>query len=220
MGDMNIEQARFNMIEQQIRPWEVLDQRVLDLLSRIPREDFVPAHYRNLAFSDMNIPLAQNQVMMSPKVEARTLQALAIAPEDTVLEVGTGSSYMTALLASLAKHVYSVEIIPELKLEVEKKLAAHNILNVTIEEGDASRGWDRHGPYDVIAITGSLPLMPDGFQQSLRIKGRLFAIVGDPPVMNALLITRVGESDYSTEYLFETELPALINAPEPERFVL
>jgi len=220
MNAMNYEQARFNMIEQQIRPWDVLDQRVLDLIARVPREDFVPENCRGIAFTDMNTPLGRNEVMMAPKLEARMIQALDVRPSDKALEVGTGSGYVTALLANLARHVYSVDIIPEFKTEAQKKLAEHSLSNVTLEVGDAACGWDRHGPYDVIAITGSMPMLPESFQQSLSIGGRLFAIVGDSPVMEAVLITRVGEDEWSKESLFETDLPPLMNAPEPQRFVL
>jgi len=195
MSEMNLEQARFNMIEQQIRPWEVLDQRVLDLLSTVPREDFVPEAYRKLAFTDMNIPLGEGQVMMSPKVEARILQALNVQDDETVLEVGTGSGYVTALLANLAKQVFSVDINPEMTRQAGEKLAAHDITNVTLETGDAARGWDAHAPYDVIVVTGSLPLLPDAFKQALKVDGRLLAIVGDSPIMGVLLITRVGETE-------------------------
>ena len=207
------------MIEQQIRPWEVLDQRVLDLLSTVPREDFVPPSYRNLAFADINIPLGENQVMMSPKVEARILQALNLKENESVLEVGTGSGYVTALLASLAKQVISVDINPEMTRQAGEKLTAHGFKNVTLETGDAARGWG-HTPYDVIVITGSLPLLPDEFKHALKVGGRLLAIVGDPPAMGVVLITRVGESEWAEEILFETDLPALINAPQPERFSL
>ena len=220
MNGMNIEQARHNMIEQQIRPWEVLDQQVLDLLTRVPREEFVPAQYRNQAFTDMNIPLGHDQVMMSPKVEARMLQALQIQPDDSVLEVGTGSGYVTALLANLAGHVYSVDIHSDFTSAAQQKLDAHHISNVSLETGDAAAGWDKHAPYDVILITGSLPLLPKSYLQALKPGGRLFAIVGDPPTMDVMLITRVADNDWSKEYLFESELPVLENAPQPERFVL
>ena len=220
MSEMNLDQARHNMIEQQIRPWEVLDQRVLNLLSTVPREDFVPSAYRNLAFADTNIPLGEGQVMMSPKVEARILQALNPQDNETVLEIGTGSGFVTALLAKLAKQVVSVDINPEMTRQAGEKLAAHGISNVTLETGDAARGWDTHTPYDVIVITGSLPLLPDNFKQALTIGGRLLAIVGDSPAMEVLLITRVGETEWAEEGLFETDLPALINAPQPERFSL
>lgn len=220
MSEMNLDIARLNMIEQQIRPWEVLDQRVLDLLSTVPREDFVPPSYRNLAFADMNIPLGENQVMMSPKVEARILQALNLQGDESVLEVGTGCGYVTALLASLAKQVISVDINPEMTRQAGEKLAAHGFDNITLETGDAAQGWDTHAPYDVIVITGSLPLLSDSFKQALKVDGRLLAIVGDSPAMSVLLITRVGESEWAEETLFETDLPALINAPQPERFSL
>lgn len=214
----DLEQARFNMIEQQIRPWEVLDPRVLELMAEVPREDFVPARYRKLAYADMPVPLGDDQVMMPPKMAARILQALEIRPDETVLEVGTGTGYFTALLARLAKQVYSVDINPQMTRQAAEKLAAHGITNVTLETGDAARGWAQHAPYDVIVITGSLPVLPESFQQSLNIGGRLAAIVGDPPTMEVLLITRVGEDEYARESLFETELPPLINAPQPERF--
>lgn len=220
MSDMNLENARHNMIEQQIRPWEVLDQRVLDLLNEIPRENFVPARYLKLAYADTTIPLSDDQVMMPPRVEARILQALNIQADETVLEVGTGSGYVTALLASLAEHVYSVDINTEMTRTAGEKLADHGIINVTLETGDAARGWDAHAPYDVIVLTGSLPLLPENFKQALTVGGRLLAIVGDAPAMDVVLITRVGESEWTQETLFETDLPPLINAPEPERFSL
>ncbi|HLQ24557.1 MAG TPA: protein-L-isoaspartate O-methyltransferase [Acidiferrobacterales bacterium] len=219
MSEMNFEVARFNMVEQQIRTWEVLDPRVLELVGRMPREDFVPPVYRKLAFADMNIPLGHGQVMMPPKVEARMLQELEISPEDKILEVGTGSGYMTALLASFGAHLYSVEIIPEFSTQAAAKLAALHINNVTLEVGDAARGWDRHPPYDVIAITGSLPTLPDSFRNSLKVGGRLFAIVGQSPIMEAKLIRRVDEVSWSEASLFETALPPLQNALEPGKFV-
>ena len=219
MSEMNFEVARFNMVEQQIRTWEVLDPRVLELVGRMPREDFVPPVYRKLAFADMNIPLGHGQVMMPPKVEARMLQELEISPEDKILEVGTGSGYMTALLASFGAHVYSVEIVPEFSTQAAAKLAALHIDNVTLEVGDAARGWDRHPPYDVIAITGSLPILPDSFRDSLKVGGRLFAIVGQSPVMEAKLIRRVDEGSWSEASLFETALPPLWNVLEPSKFV-
>lgn len=220
MTEMNFEQARFNMIEQQIRPWDVLDQRVLDLLAVVPREDFVPPQYRNLALVDMNLPLGHGQAMMSPKLEARVLQALDIQPSETVLEVGTGSGYLTALLAKLAKQVYSIEIIPEFIKSAQVKLADHGIANISLEEGDAAHGWSLDAPYDVTVITGSLCLLSDTFKQSMNIGGRLFAIIGDSPSMEATLITRIGVYEWAEECLFETDLPALQNASQPNRFTL
>jgi protein-L-isoaspartate(D-aspartate) O-methyltransferase len=219
----NIEKARFNMIQQQIRPAEVLDQRVLDTINRIPREDFVPAAFRELAFADTNIPLSRTRepgkLMMKPIMEARLLQALNVQPGDKILEVGTGSGYFTALLATLGGHVHSVEIDAELLGQAQAKLAAHNITNVSLLEGDAAQGWSQNNPYDVIAITGSLPILPDSFKQALNIGGRLVAIVGTSPVMEALLIMRIAEDQWATEVLFETDFPSLENALQPEAFV-
>ncbi|HEX6828482.1 MAG TPA: protein-L-isoaspartate O-methyltransferase [Burkholderiales bacterium] len=216
---MNVEQARFNMVEQQIRPWDVLDQGVLDLLFELPREQFVPEQHRELAFADLELPLGHGELMLTPKLEARMLQELAIRPTDRILEVGTGSGYLTALLARRGAHVVSVEIVPELKAYAEKNLKQHHILNVSLELGDASRGWPQHGPYDAIVLTGSTPVLPDAFQASLAPGGRLVVVVGDPPVMTARLVTRVSETSFSSVGLFETCIPALRNAAQPERFV-
>lgn len=217
---MNIEQARFNMIEQQIRTWEVLDQGVLDLLTQVPREEFVPPAFRKLAFADMNVPLAHGQVMMQPKLEARLVQSLDIQPQDTVLEIGTGSGYLTALLAKRARHVYSVDLYADFSAEARPKLSTHGIGNVTLETGDAAQGWAQHGPYDAIAVTGSLPLFSETFQRQLKTGGRLFMIVGSSPAMEALLITRLGKEQWLRESLFETDIPALVNAPQPPAFTL
>lgn len=216
---MNIEQARFNMIEQQIRPWDVLNQQVLDLLTQVKREDFVPQVYRTLAFVDMEIPLGHNEVMMSPKLEARILQELAIKKSDVILEVGTGSGYLTALLAELGQHVHSVDIVPEFKTQASAKLQANGITNASLEVGDAAKGWSRHGKYDVIVITGSTPVLPEAFMHDLNIGGRLFAITGDAPAMTAQLITCVAAGAYNTVTLFETNVQPLKNAVQPERFV-
>ena len=219
---MELERARFNMIEQQIRPWDVLDQKVLDLLARIPREDFVPEDYRRLAYADIAVPIGEGEVMMHPKLEGRMLQALDLHPTDVVLEIGTGSGYVTALLAAATHHVYSVEIHPSLQAQAAARLAARGVENVTLEVGDAARGWDLHDlRYDVIVLTGSTPVLPDAFPAMLNRGGRLFAVVGESPVMEAVLIRREGEHghDLSREPLFETELPPLRNAPRPRRFV-
>jgi protein-L-isoaspartate(D-aspartate) O-methyltransferase len=216
---MNLEIARQNMLEQQIRPWEVLDGRVLDLLGRSPREDYVPEKYRLLAFADLNLPLGRGQVMMSPKLEARLLQELELDPKDAVLEIGTGSGYMTSLLASLGRHVYSVEIFPEFSTRAASMLAQHGIENVTLEVGDGAQGWDRHGPYDAILVTGSMPLLPDTLRDSLAPGGRIIAIVGQSPAMEAKLIRRMHPDGWSEASLFETDLPPLINAKAPSKFV-
>ncbi|MCX7628059.1 MAG: protein-L-isoaspartate O-methyltransferase [Methylophilaceae bacterium] len=214
---MDIEQARFNMIEQQIRPWEVLDATVLDLLYKVPREDFVPPAYRGLAFADLEIPLGHGQTMWPPKLEARALQALSLKETDAVLEIGTGSGYMTALLASVAHHVYSVEIFQEFSHAAAHKLATHGISNVTLEVGDGARSWDA-GSYDAIILTGSVPLHPLDFEAQLKPGGRLLAVVGEEPVMQAILTTCVTPGVYRRTSLFETCIPPLINAPQPEHF--
>ncbi|MEN9848581.1 MAG: hypothetical protein RL368_1321 [Pseudomonadota bacterium] len=220
MSQMNVAQARFNMIQQQIRPWEVLDERVLDLMQGLPRENFVPATYQNLAFADISIALAHDQSMMAPKVEGRLLQLLQVKPTDTVLEIGTGSGFMTALLAKCAKQVYTVDIYEDFVKSAQSKLAALNLNNVQFGTGDAIEGWKALPRYDVIAITGSVPVLKNHFQEQLNIGGRLFVVVGEDPVMEALLITRTSEQQWTTESLFETSLPALIGAPTPNRFAL
>ena len=215
----DIERARFNMVEQQVRTWEVLDQRVLDLLLRLHREEYVPPQYRALAFADMEIPLGHGEVMLAPKMEARMLQELTLLPSDKILEVGTGSGYMTALLASLGSHVYSVDIFPEFTQAAGARLAARGVANVTLDTGDAARGWSRHAPYDAIVLTGSVPVLLDAFQQDLLPGGRLIAVVGEPPVMEARLITCVTAGAFRSTGLFETCIAALRNAPQPEKFV-
>jgi protein-L-isoaspartate(D-aspartate) O-methyltransferase len=220
---MDVERARYNMVEQQIRTWEVLDQQVLDLLFTVRREDFVPPQYRSLAFVDMEIPLTDNahsgERMLAPKLEARMVQELAIKPTDRILEIGTGSGYLTALLAKRGAHVTSVEINLALSAAAAARLAAHGITNVTLEVGDGARGWSKQAPYDVIVLTGSEPVLAEEFQRSLNPGGRLLAVVGEAPVMEALLTTYTGEGAVATVALFETCIPALKNAPQPERFV-
>ncbi|MGB8436321.1 MAG: protein-L-isoaspartate O-methyltransferase [Burkholderiales bacterium] len=216
---MDWERVRFNMVEQQIRPWEVLDQDVLDSLYVVRREEFVPEAHRALAFSDLEIPLGDGEVMMQPKVEARILQEVAVKANDKVLEIGTGSGYLTALLAHRARHVVSVEINPRLKAIGEANLRAAGVKNTTLELGDGARGWTGHAPYDVIVLTGSTPLLPETFLQQLMVGGRLFAVVGDPPVMKARLVTCVEDGSYNSIDIFETDLAPLKNALQPERFV-
>ena len=206
---MNIEQARFNMIEQQIRPWEVLDPQVLDLLFVVKREDFVPPAYRNLAFADMEIPIGSGQVMLAPRVEARLMQELAIKNTDKVLEIGTGSGYMAALLAARADHVVTVESRPEIADFARQNLERAGVANVTIEIGDGANGWSQRGPYDAIVVSGALPSLPDALLKQLRLGGRLAAIVGEAPVMEAQLVTCSAEVVYNTVNLFETVVPKL-----------
>lgn len=217
---MNFQRARFNMVEQQIRTWDVIDQRVLDIIRNTPREDYVPEAFRNLAYADISVPLEEGQNMMPPRVQARLLQALQLKPDDLVLEVGTGSGYLTALLAQLSGRVVSVEISEKLAVRARATLEAHGVKNVVVEVGDAVRGWERSAPYDAIAVTGSLPLMDEQFQRQLKLGGRLFVIVGQAPAMEALLITRMSQDDWASESLFETVVPPLRGAREPDRFVL
>jgi protein-L-isoaspartate(D-aspartate) O-methyltransferase len=218
-SNMELEQARFNMIEQQIRPWDVLDQNVLDLLKQLPRENFVPSAYRELSYADIIIPLDHGQVMMQPKIEARMLQALQIHPTDRILEIGTGSGYVTALLSKAGGHLLSIDIFSDFTKACEKQLNEFGITNVTLETGDAAHGWQSDELFDVIAITGSLPILPSGFQRMLNRGGRMFVVTGETPVMEAILIRRVGEYEWSRECLFETELPMLKNASRPSQFV-
>lgn len=213
----NMEQARFNMVEQQIRPWDVLDMRVLDLLTKVKREHFVPTARQEMAFMDIEIPLGHGVSMWQPKLEARALQALQLRPRDRVLEIGSGSGYLTALLSQLAQHVTSVEIVPELHAFAEKNLAAHHINNLTLVQGDAAQGWP--GSYDAIILTGSVPVLPAAFQNSLKPGGRLFAIVGDAPAMQARLITCAVPGIFEGVTLFETNVAPLQNALQPKRFV-
>ena len=220
MSELNYLQARNNMIEQQIRPWNVVEQRVLDVIGQVPREAFVPKAFRDLAYAEINIDLGHGQVMMTPAVEGRLLQAAKVHADDKVLEIGTGSGYFTALLASMGGHVYSVELIPELRRQAEQHLIEQGIENISLEEGDGAQGWGRYAPYDVIVITGSLPILPESFRKSLAPGGRLVAIVGESPAMEARLVTRSDDGEFSEEYLFNTEIPPLINAPRPDHFLL
>lgn len=213
-----MEQARFNMVEQQIRPWDVLDTGVLDLLKKLKREQFVPPAQRDLAFMDLDIPLGHGAKMWQPKLEARALQALDLQRGDEVLEVGTGSGYLTALLANLAAHVTSVEIVKELSETAARNLVAHHIDNVTLEIGDAANGWGTV-QYDAIVLTGSVPLQPAALLRNLKLGGRMFAVIGDAPAMEACLITRTSAESFSSVALFETSVAPLLNAPQPQRFV-
>jgi len=216
---IDFDQLRFNMIEQQIRPWDVLDQRVLDILASTPREDFVPERYRSsLAFSDLSLPLDHGQVMLPPKVEGRMLQSLNLQPTDSVLEIGTGSGYTTACLARLGGEVLSVDLFQDFFKDAGVKLEKLGIRNVRFAKRDAAAGWSSGERYDVIAVTGSLPVLHRGFHESLNPGGRLFVIVGKPPIMEALLITRVGPEQWAQESLFETSIPPLLHAPEPPAF--
>ena len=215
---MNLEQMRLNMVEQQIRTWEVLDQDVLDLLYIVPREEFVPQPHRALAFSDMEIPIGQGQRMWQPKMEARVLQELGVRKSDRVLEVGTGSGYLTALLSHRAAQVCSVEIDPALAAFGRGNLERHGADNITLETGDAARGWTARAPYDVIVLTGSTPLLPAAAVEQLAPGGRLFAVVGEAPAMSARLVVSSGPNAWHANDLFETVIAPLANAEHPSRF--
>ncbi|MBC7500585.1 MAG: protein-L-isoaspartate O-methyltransferase [Herminiimonas sp.] len=219
---MNIEQARYKMIEQQIRPWDVLDQDVLELLMVVKREAFVPAAYNALAFADAEIPLPGGENMLMPKFEARILQELKIKKHEHVLEIGAGSGYMAALLAYKARQVTTVEIHPELKALAEKNLADYGIFNVDVVLGDGAQGWNDSGkdtgPYDVIVVSGSLPLMQPAFLKQLKVGGRLFVVIGEAPAMTAQIITRMSDVGYDTTKLFETVIKPLHAVLEPSRF--
>jgi protein-L-isoaspartate(D-aspartate) O-methyltransferase len=206
---MNFEQARFNMIEQQIRPWDVLDTSVLALLAVVKREDFVPAAYRNMAFTDVELPLGNGQKMLPPRVEARWMQELQIERHEKVLEIGTGSGYMAALLGHKAQQVFSVEQDEQLAAQARDALRRNGVLNVTVTAGDGTKGLPSEAPFDVILLSGSVPQAPQVLLDQLKIGGRMGVVVGDEPAMTARIITRVGEREFKTEILFETVLPRL-----------
>ena len=215
---MNIEQARFNMIEQQIRPWDVLDTEVLELLHVVKRENFVPVAHKALAFVDTEIPLPGGENMLFPKIEARLLQDVMVKKHESVLEIGTGSGYMAALLAHRARHVTTVEIAPELKTLAEQNLAANGVANVTVELGDGAQGLTNGAPFDVIVVSGSLPELPEALLKQLKVGGRLAVIIGQAPAMKAQLVTRTGEAGYDTRTLFETSVKPLLLAAKPSAF--
>ena len=217
MTRFDYDQARFNMIEQQIRPWDVLDSRVLDLLSAVRREDFVPPAYRMLAFADLELPLPNGFRMWAPKMEARVLQELRVLSSDRVLEIGTGSGYLTALLASEAGDVTSVEIDPATSADARAKLARHGFTNVRVDVGDGARGYGNE-IYDVIVLTASTPLLPERFFEQLSPAGRVFAVVGERPAMRARLVVSEAPGARTATDLFETVIDPLVNAAAPARF--
>jgi len=215
---MNIEQARFNMIEQQIRPWDVLDSSVLELLAIVKREDFVPSAYRALAFVDTEVPLPGGQCMLAPKVEARLLQELAVHKHERVLEIGAGSGFMAALLAHRAQHVTTLESDPELAELARTNLRRAGILNATVVTADGSQGHAAEGPYDAIVLSGSVAEVPTALLAQLKVGGRLAAIVGQLPVMRAVLLERSGEQGVERRVLFDTVAQRLRGFGEPTRF--
>jgi len=215
---MNIEQARFNMIEQQIRTWDVLDPAILDLLFEVKRELFVPAEHRDLAFADLEIPIGHGESMLQPKVEARILQELAVQAHESVYEVGTGTGYLTALLSRRARHVTSAEIHRDLLDRAGANLRAASATNVTLVSGDSARAPLAESAFDVIVLGGSTPILPQAFLDRLTPSGRLFAVVGDPPAMKAVLVRHPVAGAFQHTELFETVLKPLANAAQPPRF--
>jgi protein-L-isoaspartate(D-aspartate) O-methyltransferase len=215
---MNFDQARFNMVEQQVRPWEVLDGRVLELLETTHREDFVPVRYRKMAFTDMAIPLDHDQNMMKPVVEGRLLQALELKSDETVLEIGTGSGFITACLAQLAKRVVTVDIHEQFSADAESKLMEKGINNVEFESGDVMTGWQPEQAHDVLVVTGSVQDIPDHFRGWVNPGGRMFVVCGEAPAMEAKLLTKLNATEWREESLFETDLARLINAEKAPEF--
>ena len=217
---MDFARARFNMIEQQIRPWDVIDQSVLDLMGRAPRDAFVPDAYRRLAYADIAVPIGGGETMLPPRIEGRLLQALRIEPGERVLQIGTGCGFLTWLMAQRAAHVISIERNEALVERARANLAAHGAGNTTVVAGDGRGGWKRDAPYDAIVVGGSVPEPEPAFEAQLAIGGRLFIVVGTAPAMEAMLVHRTGEREWIRESLFETVLPPLAGATAPGRFVL
>ena len=218
--NLDFERARFNMIEQQVRPWEVLDQRVLAVMTDVRREDFVPSRHRRLAFADVELPIGHDEVMMKPILEGRLLQALAVEASDAVLEIGTGSGFVTACLARLGRQVISVEQHADLAERARGRLAATGCTNTAITVADAILGFDPGRRFEVIAVTGAVHTVPQRFRDWLEIGGRMFVVRGASPVQEAVLVTRVAEDRYSEDSLFETDLAYLKHAEPPRSFVL
>ena len=219
---MDFEKARFNMVEQQVRPWDVLDPRVLDVISEIPRENFTPDEYKNLAYVDTRIPLGSYKnhpcTMANPVIDGRILQELNIQDEDLVLEIGTGSGYLTACLARLGRHVDTVDINEELTAMAEKNLHALGINNINLATGDASKGWTQKRNYDVIVISAAMKTIPESYKKLLKPGGRMFIVTGDAPVMTAHLVTRTDENKWTIEDLFETSIEPMIE-PVKQEFI-
>ncbi|HHJ35759.1 MAG TPA: protein-L-isoaspartate O-methyltransferase [Gammaproteobacteria bacterium] len=218
---MDFEKARYNMVEQQVRPWDVLNPRVLDVISEIPREAFTPNEYKNLAYVDTRIPLGTFEdtpcAMANPNIDGRILQELDIQDDDLILEIGTGSGYLTACMAKLGRHVDTVDINEDLTAMAEKNLHALHIDNVNLSTGDASRSWNQKRNYDVIAITAAMQSIPDSYKKLLKIGGRMFIVTGEAPAMTAYRVTRTDKNKWSTEELFETSIEPMIQ-PVKQKF--
>lgn len=215
---MNLEQARSNMIDHQIRSWDVLDGHVLDILREVPREEFVPTRHRKLAFSDLRIPLGHDQVMMKPIEQGRLLQSLALTGQEKVLEIGTGSGFLTACLARLAGHVTSIEIIESIAEQAHATLAAQAVEDLDLKTGDALAAGFGDSQFDVVVVTASAASIPDPIVRWLRPGGRLFIVRGQSPAMEALVVTRTESGRLSEDSLFDTDLPRLIGAEDPPAF--
>lgn len=216
---MDYKVARTNMLKQQIRAWDVLDDRILGLFYTVPREDFVPTKYKPLAFADIPIPLSHGQSMMPPKEEARVLQELAIAQTDKVLFLGVDSGFLVTLLSILAKQIYYLDNDFESFEKINSKCAQYQLSNVTAIIGNINHGWQDFYPFDVILLTGSLPSIPETLKKALTISGRLYLVIGNAPVMEAMLITRLSENSWSERKLFETERPRMLDVKEPQEFI-
>lgn len=215
---MDILTAKENMLKQQVRACRITDERIIDSIDHISRELFVPMTYKHLAYADANLPLLHEQVMMTPLEEGQLLAALKIQPTDRILEIGTGTGYLTALLAILGAHVDSIDIFPDFTESAKAKLAALEITNARLITADAARGWQEGGAYDVIAITGGLLSLPQQFQQQLKVGGRLFAILGETPILRATLVEHISEQNWTEKHLFETWLPYLLHGNKPSQF--
>ena len=219
MSTVNLETAKFNMIEQQVRPWDVLNPVILETLDQVSREDFIADNYKNLSYADTAIPLGNGQFMMHPVVEGRVLQSLEIKANDEILEIGTGSGYITACLAKLGSHVNSIEIDETISKTAADRLSRKKIFNVTLTVADANNEVPSSQSYDVIAITGSMNECPQKYKEALNRGGRLFIITGDDPVMTARLITRTNDKAWAEEILFETSIKRLIHSETKKQFV-
>lgn len=216
---MNFEQARQNMVENQVRPWDVLDARVLDALAQVHREDFVAPQYRQLAFADLCLPLGHGQVMLKPVIEGRILQALNLQPTERVLQIGSGSGFLTACMARLCAHVTAVELNSELCAAAQARLSAAGVANVSLHTADAVDGWQPQERFDAIVVTAAVWQLPQRFLGWLKPGGRLLVIRGESPAQQAVLLTQLGAGGFREQYLFETDLPYLAGAEPPRRFV-
>lgn len=210
---MDLQLARNNMIEQQVRPWDVLDQRVLDVLAEVPRESFLEDKHKGLAYSDFQLPIGYGQHMLKPTIDGRLLQALLLQLTNKVLEIGTGSGYLTACLARLSAQVDSIEIIPELAESAQTRLAEMGVANVNLMQQDASAVWDARDGYDAIAFSGAVPSVPEYYRNKLNVGGRLFTLIGESskPAMEAIVVTRISDTEWSRESLFEASVDPLVN---------